>query len=235
MEQEIGSFGTGYTASGIDTLYDRSFGGDPGHISRGELRFQAALRWHSTLSRLLTPSSSSPYGFLTVWVCRAAGGTVEEQAGPSRGGSWSAYREGPAQSSKKTVVNVYSSKQLKAAAPAPAPAHMGMTTDEANRDLNDYFGSIDKLVKLQERKEATATLSRLGGETSGVSEGPSTASVVAPRRQSRGSTQARAAHVRRRQGSLYSLLKKAVQSEEFQRDLVDDAEAKYKTSLMGDF
>ena len=122
-----------------------------------------------------------------------------------------------------------------------------MTSDEANKDLNNYFGSIDRQVKLRERREATAMLRRLGGLSSsgGVGNDDDDVAATAPAepssasgRASRGrrvSSRGRAEHVRRRQSSLYGLLKKAVQSEEFQRDLVNDAEAKYKTSLMGDY
>jgi len=223
LEQEIGSFGTAYSRGGIDSAYDRSFGGDPGHISRGELRFQAALR--------------------------AAGGTAEDTEGDSRptaGSKWRAYPEGDATGSKKTVVNVYSNKQLTSAPARAPPAHVGMTSDEANKDLNNYFGSIDRQVKLRERREATAMLRRLGGlSSSGGVGNDDDAAATAPAGPSSGSSHAsrgrrvssrgRAGHVRRRQSSLYGLLKKAVQSEEFQRDLVNDAEAKYKTSLMGDY
>lgn len=170
------------------------------------------------------------------FLCRAAGGTVEDtetESRPAGANKWRAYPEGREVGSKKTVVNVYSSKQL-TSAPARAPAHVGMTSDEANRDLNSYFGSIDRQVKLKERKEATATLRRLGGLSPGDGDDASSASVHAARGR-RASSRGRAEHVRRRQSSLYGLLKKAVQSEEFQRDLVNDAEAKYKTSLMGDF
>jgi hypothetical protein len=183
-------------------------------------------------------------------IFRAAGGTAEDTEGNSRptaGSKWHAYPEGGATGSRKTVVNVYSNKQLTSAPARAPPAHVGMTSDEANKDLNNYFGSIDRQVKLRERREATAMLKRLGGLSSsgGVGNDDDDAAATAPAgpssassRASRGrrvSSRGRAGHVRRRQSSLYGLLKKAVQSEEFQRDLVNDAEAKYKTSLMGDY
>lgn len=44
-EQEIDSFGTG-KSNGVDadTAYDGTYMNDPGHVSRGEIRFNAALK-----------------------------------------------------------------------------------------------------------------------------------------------------------------------------------------------
>eukprot|EP00282_Hemiselmis_andersenii_P033930 CAMPEP_0169476920 /NCGR_PEP_ID=MMETSP1042-20121227/27634_1 /TAXON_ID=464988 /ORGANISM="Hemiselmis andersenii, Strain CCMP1180" /LENGTH=238 /DNA_ID=CAMNT_0009591223 /DNA_START=10 /DNA_END=726 /DNA_ORIENTATION=- len=207
LEQEIGTFGTG-SVPDVDTAYDQAFGGDPGHISRGEMRFAAALR--------------------------AAGGTISAPAElPARGGQWAAYPEAPAPGSRKTVVNVYNSKQLARRPAVKAAPHLGFTTAEANKDLNSYFNSIDHQVKAQERKEVVSLLHSLGGE------GDAPAAAASSPGQSRGRrtahSRAAAVHVQRRQGSLYSLLKKAVQSDEFQRALVGDAKGKFKQSLVGDF
>jgi hypothetical protein len=126
---------------------------------------------------------------------------------------WQAIPEATAQ--KKVNVNVYNKPKLVQAVVA-APAHIGFTASQAQKDLNSYFNSIGDEIHDEERKEAETKLQSLG-----VSLAQQPQQQAAPRR-----TRARAAPKQapteesRKQNSMYALIRKAVNSEEFQRALV---------------
>jgi hypothetical protein len=116
-----------------------------------------------------------------------------------------------ARAQKKVNVNVYNKPKLVQAVVA-APAHVGFTASQAQKDLNGYFDSIGNQIHNEERKEAESKLQSLG--------------VSLPQQQHTALRQASAAPQQarteeaRKQSSMYALIRKAVNSEEFQRALV---------------
>mmetsp|Transcript_32596 Transcript_32596/g.50713 ORF Transcript_32596/g.50713 Transcript_32596/m.50713 type:complete len:284 (-) Transcript_32596:441-1292(-) len=221
LEQEIGAFGTRLRQSqqrDIEDVYDDTFQGDPGHISRAELRFNEALNSAGGRSHEHTYSSYSRSE-------RMSGGSARLRSADQ----WSAFPEGRLAHHKPTqlTVNIREDHHKEA-----APRRRGMTASEARSDLNSYFKDQDSQVKQLERRHAEQFLSKLR-------EAPAHPHHAQLREVSRGRHQQDSPRAQReesrKQDSLMKLLKKAARSKEFQRELVDATRDRYRTSLTADF
>jgi len=137
---------------------------------------------------------------------------------------WAAIPDADGRPQNKVNVNIYSkpAPQL-VQAPAPAPSHMGFTAKQAQKDLNSYFDTIDNQIHNEEKKEAESQLQRLGVTL------PSQGTVLKTRAQPQQQQSARPAEpaeaspstvAAQKERSLYALIRKAMNSEEFQRALV---------------
>jgi len=218
MEQEIGSFGTALNSrqnQDTEKVYENTFQDDPGHISRAELRFNAALR--AAGGRDVGSATSDRMGVVSA---------------PRLSSQWTAFPD-PTEHKDKLTVNIEEKPVQKQA----APRHFGMTAKEARADLGGYFDSIDHQVKKQERKRAQQLLHALSLSQSPAH--PASSSEVSP-----DTLAARKAHslmklVKKaesgKERSLIQLVQKAARSKVFQRALVGTEEGKYRRSLAGDF
>jgi len=210
LEEEIGTYGTGLGRRQVrdaDAEYESKFGADPGHTSRAELRFNAAL---------------------------AAAGGRSGRDGRGRTGmkataapaQWEAF---PEKASPRNKVEVVVEKE---GAPASSAGHnfFGMTAAQARADIGGYFNSLGSQVQKQENLHAQQVLSEQnmeqqindadGGEhhmyagDSGHSPSLKASMKVA---------------------SLFNLIRKAEASKTFKRAIVNSARSNFRGSLVGDF
>jgi hypothetical protein len=211
LEEEIGAFGTGLNGRAVrdaDAEYEDRFQDDPGHVSRGELRFNAAL--HAMGGR--NPAER-----------RRRYRQVERR--PNLRAQWTAIPEPEERPASKVAVNIVAS------APAPAaPTHLGFTDSEARTDLNSYFSSLSSQAKTQAKKHAEQVL----GELSGSSDSTATTSRKSTR-QSLGSSTHGEKIADQKVSALMKLVKKAAASKSFQEALVDASRNTYRGSVVGDF
>mmetsp|Transcript_38308 Transcript_38308/g.89796 ORF Transcript_38308/g.89796 Transcript_38308/m.89796 type:complete len:268 (+) Transcript_38308:3-806(+) len=131
LEAEIGEFGTGLgrrQTQEADSQYDQSFGNDPGHTSRAEIRFNAAL--HAAGGR------------------GSRGRSARASMKATAPAEWQAFPE-DADKGGRGKVTVIVEKE-KAVAPL-AVDHFGMNTAEARADLGSYFNSLGSQVQKQEK------------------------------------------------------------------------------------
>ena len=220
LEEEIGAFGTALNQRQVedaDAVFDDTFQDDPGHTSRGEIRFEAALRAAGGRN----PAERRQRAQFTL------------QRRPNLRAQWTAIPEEDEKPSKVAV-------NIVASAPAPAPVRrLGMSDTDARSDLNSYFSSLASQVKEQEKRHAEHELGELSGVDSSSDSGDrdSSASKSASTRQSLGA-------VRRTPGqeiadqkvsALMKLVKKAAASKQFQEALVTASRDTYRGSVVGDF
>jgi hypothetical protein len=229
LEEEIGAFGTGLSGRQVhdaDAEYEDAFGDDPGHVSRGEIRFNAALRAMGGRN----PAYERR---------RRARLSVERR--PNLAGRWTAIPEPEEAKPSKVEVKVI------AAAPAPAPvSRLGMSDKEARSDLNSYFSTLSQQAKAQERKHAQQVLGELSGDSAVADGGDSSSSSSSfsssgggARTSARQSLSGANTHGQqvadRKVSALMKLVKKAAASKQFQEALVDASRNTYRGSVVGDF
>lgn len=186
-----------------DDAYDSNFGSDPGHISRAELRFNAALQ-----------AAGVTRGGMVAAPARRGRVLPRLKAAPGAGRNWVAYPESGARGAKEDVtINIYKQQALRQAAVRQRQARpRSMSAAEARSDLFGYFDGITSQVAYQERKHARQVLDRLGSEEKGAGREGSSAHM-----QARGRRGPRAA---RGEGeSILRLLDKAMKTGEWQRDV----------------
>jgi hypothetical protein len=216
LSEEIGAYGTGLDNSdsaNADHDYEDTFSTDPGHISRAEIRFNAALRAAGM------PTSESPSRPVRKPALHTAPAPAPD-ADTSSTDEWTAFPE-PSEggSSKEAVtVNLYGYGQdptKAAAAPAPSAARtrLGMSSRAAQKDLLGYFNDLDSQVHDEERKHAREVLHRLGGNGDAQAGMKLTQTHTATHR-SRGS-----------QNSIMRLLRKAMESDEFRNEIANMAKS----------
>jgi len=225
LEEEIGSFGTALNSRqnrDTDQIYENTYQNDPGHISRAELRFNAALRAAGGRSGQDVVATSAPEMNMVV----APRLTSSAQ--------WTAFPD-PATHHDKLTVNI-EEKHTKEA----APRHVGMTAAEARQDLGGYFDSIDHQVKLQERRHAQQilhSLSLTGKQTQARTD--SGAGHFSPDTLAARKTQSLMNLVKKAEAgkasNLERLVERAANSKVFQRALVGAAKGNYRGSLAADY
>lgn len=160
LSQEIGAYGTNTNSAQqqeTDRMYDSTFQSDPGHISRAELRFNAALR-----------AAGVSRGGMALTTRRRRRTTQERspdkpvlRASSVPGSDWVAYPEGPGRAKEDVTINIYRKQQQLRASPHRASPRR-MSASEARHDLFGYFDGISNQVADQERKHARLMLDRLG-------------------------------------------------------------------------
>ena len=220
LEEEIGVFGTalnGRQTNDADSEYEDVFQDDPGHVSRGEIRFNAALR--------------------------AMGG--RNPAYDRRRRAHFAVQRRPNLSSKWTAVPEVEEKQPKvevkvvAAAPAPAaPSRLGMSDKEARSDLNSYFSTLASQAKSQAKKHAEQVLGELSGSSDSISDDSAsgdTGSALSSQQSLSGAPTRGQKVADQKVSALMKLVKKAAASKKFQEALVDASRDTYRGSVVGDF
>jgi hypothetical protein len=160
LSQEIGAYGTSTDSAQqqeTDRMYDSTFQSDPGHISRAELRFNAALR-----------AAGVSRGGMALTTRRRR--TQERppakpvlKSSPASGSDWVAYPDGQGRAKEDVTINIYGKQQqLRASGPPHRASPRRMSASEARRDLFGYFDGISSQVADQERKHARLMLDRLG-------------------------------------------------------------------------
>ena len=212
LEEEIGAFGTALNQRQVqdaDAQFDDTFQDDPGHISRGEIRFEAALR---------AAGGRNPAE-------RRRRTQFEVQRRPNLRAQWTAIPEDD-EKPGKVAVNIVAS------APAPAPVRrLGMSDKAARSDLNSYFSSLASQVKAQEKIHAERELGELSGDKdSSTSKGASTRQSLGAMGRSHGQEIAD-----QKVSALMKLVKKAAASKKFQEALVTASRDTYRGSVVGDF
>jgi hypothetical protein len=224
LEDEVGSYGTALTGQqqeNADQEFDDTFQDDPGHISRGEIRFNAALR--------------------------AMGGRNPGRREQRRRGSrlvlerrvdlhvqqptWTAIEE-PEQKRPKANVAVNIMASVPSPAPAP-PSHLGMSDKEARSDLNSYFSSLSSETLAQEKKHDEYRLNQLAGKTPGSAQARAEGSAQETNRQFVRSHKQLLAD--EKVSALMNLVRKAAASKQFQAALVGASKSRYRGSVVGDF
>lgn len=201
-------------------MYENTYQDDPGHISRAELRFNAALR-----------------------AAGGRGGSEVKQtqmsvaAAPRLSSQWTAFPDPSTHHAKETVI--IDEKPVRKQA---APRHFGMTAEEARADLGGYFNSIDHQVKKAERRHAQQILALTsdshGQHYAAVSSeevplSPASPDTLAARKQQSLMNLVKKAETGKER-SLMKLVERAAHSKVFQRALVGGAESKYRRSLAAD-
>lgn len=216
LEEEVGAFGTGLNERAVqdaDAEYNDRFQDDPGHVSRGELRFNAAL--HAMGGR--NPAER-----------RRRYRQVERR--PNLRAQWTAIPEPEEKTASKVAVNIV------AAAPAPsAPTHLGFTDSEARTDLNSYFSSLSAQAKTQAKKHAEQVLGELSGSSDSSSDDSTATTSRKSPRQSLGAATHGEKIADQRVSALMKLVKKAAASKSFQEALVDASRNTYRGSVVNDF
>ena len=212
LEQEIGEYGTGLNnqqSLNADNLYENTFQDDPGHISRAEIRFNAALKAAGGEGGQPLAQARAPLA-----------------AAPSSGSGWAAY---PVLSRKRkaqgVTVNIVEGKRGR------EEHRHGMSASEARGDLESYFSSLGNQLKAQERKHAQQILNSLSSSSSSTS---SSSSSDASREQGSGGVP-RQERTDQKLSALMKLVEKAAHSQKFQRALVGASKGKFRQSLVGDF
>jgi len=209
LEEEVGSFGTSLNQRQVqdaDAEFEDRFQDDPGHVSRGEIRFNAAL--HDMGGRNPTER-------------RRRYREVERR--PNLRAQWTAIREPVEKLPSKVAVNIV------AAAPAPSiPSHVGMSDSESRNDLNSYFSTLSQQVKSQEKKHAEQVLGELSGS-------PTDDSSAVQNQQSLGAVTYGQKVADQKVSALMKLVKKAAASKKFQEALVDASRDTYRATTPGDF
>jgi len=215
LEEEVGSFGTALNQRQVhdaDAEFEDRFQDDPGHVSRGEIRFNAAL--HDMGGR--NPNERRRH-------------YREVERRPNLRAQWTAIREPEVKQPSKVAVNIV------AAAPAPAvPNHMGMSDSEARNDLNSYFSTLSQQVKSQEKKHAEQVLGELSGSSSTTPTDDSSAGMSSTR-QSLGVVTFGQKVADQKVSALMKLVKKAAASKKFQEALVDASRDTFRKSVVSDF
>ena len=216
LEEEIGAFGTALNQRQVedaDAEFDDTFQDDPGHVSRGEIRFEAALR---------AAGGRNPAD-------RRRRPRFEMQRRPNLRAQWTAVPEEDERPRSKVAVNIVAS------APAPAaPSRLGMSDKAARNDLNSYFSSLASQVKEQEKVHAEHVLGELSGSSGSSADSASTSTST---RQSLGAVgRSHGQEVAdQKVSALMKLVKKAAASKKFQEALVTASRDTYRGSVVGDF
>ncbi len=212
LSEEIGAYGTGLSetdSADADDAYENTFSDDPGHISRAEIRFNAALRAAGV--RTTAPSKTVRKPAL-----RAAPAPAQDTSSTE----WTAFPD-PSEGRKKEEVTVnlygYGDKPTAAApaATAPSRSRLGMSSREAQKDLLGYFDTLDNQIHDEERKHAKEVLTRLGGSGGSQTKLSQAQPQQKERRHSRG---------RNRENSIMRLLRKAMESDEFKNQIASLAD-----------
>ena len=218
LEEEIGSFGTalnGRQVEDADAEFEDEFGEDPGHVSRGEIRFNAALR---------------ALGGRNPAYERRHRARFSEERRPNLAARWTAIPEPEEKKPAKVEVKVVE-------APAAAPvSRLGMSDSEARNDLNSYFSTLSQQVKDQEKKHAEQVLGELSGDSAAAESSSSGGSNGNSARQSLSGAKTHGQQVAdQKVSALMKLVKKAAASKQFQEALVDASRDTYRGSVVGDF
>jgi len=218
LEEEIGSFGTALNQRQVenaDAEFDDTFQDDPGHVSRGEIRFEAALR---------AAGGRNPAE-------RRRRPRFEMQRRPNLRAQWTAVPEEDQRPSSKVAVNIV------AAAPAPAaPSRLGMSDKAARNDLNSYFSSLASQVQEQEKVHAERVLGELSGSSGSSADSASTSTSTSTRQSLGAMARSHGQEVAdQKVSALMKLVKKAAASKKFQEALVTASRDTYRGSVVGDF
>jgi len=218
LEEEIGSFGTalnGRQVEDADAEFEDEFGEDPGHVSRGEIRFNAALRALGGRNPAYERRHRARF-------------SVERR--PNLAARWTAIPEPEEKKPAKVEVKVVE-------APAPAPvSRLGMSDSEARNDLNSYFSTLSQQVKDQEKKHAEQVLGELSGDSANAEGSSGGGSNGNSARQSLSGAKTHVQQVAdQKVSALMKLVKKAAASKQFQEALVDASRDTYRGSVVDDF
>jgi len=217
LEEEVGTFGTALSYRQVqdaDAEYEDRFQNDPGHVSRGEIRFNSAL--HDMGGRNPADGRQQRY--------RQVEGRPNLRATPQ----WTAV---PEPEEAKVAVNIVAS------APAPSPAasiRLGMSDKEARSDLNSYFSTLAAQAKSQEKKHAEQVLGLSQGDDSSSDDSSRTAKKVSTR-QSLGASTHGEKVADKKVEALMKLVEKAAASKRFQEALVDASRDTFRGSIPGNF
>ena len=209
LEAEISSYGTGQSEKEQDDTerqYEDTFYDDPGHISRAELRFRKALNAAGGLSMAHVGRARAYYETEDDDVSEPRRSTQTRSKKQSLS-KWTAFPEDD--SSSDGAVNIVINAPKKSA--QVTSSRFGMSSLAARQDLESYFDSLDTQIHKQERKHVSEVLQRL----SSTNGNPGPAS-----RGSKGAANGGGGGKgRRRDTSMLRLLEKAMQSQQFRRQV----------------
>ena len=221
LEEEVGTFGTALSYGQIqdaDAEYEDRFQNDPGHVSRGEIRFNSAL--HDMGGRNPADGRRRSYR------------QVERRPNLRATPQWTAI---PEPKVAKVAVNIVAS------APAPSSAassRLGMSDKEARSDLNSYFSTLAAQAKSQEKKHAEQVLGLSQGDDSindSSSDDSSRTAKKVSTRQSLGASTHGEKVADKKVEALMKLVEKAAASKRFQEALVDASRDTFRGSIPGNF
>jgi hypothetical protein len=210
LEQEISSFGTGLSPKERDETeqqYEDTFYDDPGHISRAELRFRKALQAAGGLSMAHVARAKAYYETDGENEARKPRQTKSHKQTLSK---WTAIPENDSASGDGMVNIVINTPKKNVQA---ASSRFGMSSLAARQDLESYFDGLDNQIHTQERKHVSEVLQRLstGGAVVGAAGNQNDAAE-----RSGGSSGGKG---RSRDTSMLRLLQKAMQSQQFRRQV----------------
>jgi hypothetical protein len=213
LEQEISSFGTGLSTKDRDETeqqYEDTFYDDPGHISRAELRFRKALQAAGGLSMAHVARAKAYYETDGE---NEASKPRQAKSHKQTLSKWTAFPENDSASGGDGLVNIVINTPKKNA--QAASSRFGMSSLAARQDLESYFDGLDNQIHTQERKHVSEVLQRLS--SGGVATGAVVNRNSAAGRVGAGGSGA--GKGRTRDTSMLRLLQKAMQSQQFRRQV----------------